>query len=251
MVGTVTTVKGGATAQLPGEEPRPLACGDPVFEKDQLVTADASHLGVLMGDVLTHMSEKTAVKVDHTAAGTPDATLERGKLRMIDSRDGGAPARLAALDASAAVSGTDTEAYLFAEKVGPYAMMCEWDAPLVVTRPNERAVASPGNCVISKKTEPLYTAQAHEHRIPALAAEACEIDPGLLAALAGSPANHLSPLDVAAPGPSRSTNNAGLGTLTPALASTPVRSACDDSCGVSTPTLVVEPQPGVGGVGLN
>ena len=251
-MGFVTALKGQATAQQPGEALRALHCGDPIFPKDQVVTAASSHLSFLSGDILTHMDAKTTVGADLTEAQMADVTLRRGKVRMIDPRDNESPARLRALDATAQIASTDTEAYLFSEKAGGYAMLCEWDAPLSVTRKDERAVASPGNCVISKTTEPLYTAKAHEHRIPALAAEVCSIDPGLLASMAGAPENHLSPEDVAAPPPPPSVATAGLGTLSPALALTPNRAACDSpgACGLPTPTVVVEPDPGTGGVPL-
>jgi hypothetical protein len=251
-MGFVTALKGSATAQQPGEEARALKCGDAIFPHDKLVTADASHLSMLSGDVLTHMDAKTTLGVDLTGHATPDMVLHAGKVRVIDPRDEGAAGSLRALDATARIASTDTEAYLFAEKAGGYAMLCEWDAPLAVNRGEERAVASPGNCVISKKTEPLYTSRAHLHRIPALAAEVCEIDPGLLAALAGDPLEHLSPEDVGAPGPAPGVTTAGLGQLSPALSLSPVRAACDspDSCGLPTTTVVVEPDPGVGGVPL-
>jgi hypothetical protein len=251
-MGFVTAVKGSATAQQPGEEARALKCGDEVFADDKLVTADASLLSMLSGDILTHMDAKTTLGLDVTADAKPDMVLRAGKVRVIDPRDDGAAGRLTVLDATAQIASTDTEAYLFAEKAGGYAMLCEWDAPLSVNRKKERAVASPGKCVISKKTEPLYTANAHLHRIPALAAEVCEIDPGLLAALAGNPLDHLSPMDVAAPGPVPGVGMAGLAQLSSTLGILPVRAACDSpgACGLPAATIVVEPAPGVGGVPL-
>jgi hypothetical protein len=166
-VGTVTSVVGEATARQPDGEARALACGDPIYEGDRVATAKQGRVGVMMGDTLANLAEDSQLLVERTPAETPDVTLTRGKVRVIDPRQGGAPARLAALDASAELAGTDTEAYVFAEKIGPYAMLCEWDSPLVVVRPGERAVVSPGDCVISKKTEPLYTAKAHDERIRA------------------------------------------------------------------------------------
>ena len=249
-MGFVTALQGSATAQQPGEAARDLHCGDPVFPEDRLVTADASNLSVLSGDILAHMDARTTLAADLTGKGMPAMRLHAGRVRVIDPREEGPKATLVVLDAKARISGTDTEAYLFAEKAGGYAMLCEWDAPLAVTRKGERAVASPGNCVISKKTEPLYTARAHAQRIPALVAEVCEINPGLLAALASSPENHLSPLDVAAPPPAPPTSTAGLGVLSPSIGITPVRAACDapGACGTPVATVVDEPAPGTGGV---
>jgi hypothetical protein len=146
--------------------------------------------------VATHLGENTHVEIGRTPENTPSARLVSGKVRMIDPRDDGAPAQLSALDADAHVMGNDAEAYIFSEKVGPYAMMCEWDDPLPVTRGKESKTAAPGDCVIAKPKEPLYTANAHDQRIPALAQE-CGPGP----ALAFDPNDHLSPTQVAAAGP--------------------------------------------------
>jgi hypothetical protein len=78
-----------------------------------------------------------------TDVNTPSARLLAGKVRMIDPRDEGEPAQLAVLDAEVHVKGNDAEGYLFTEKVGPYAMLCEWSDPLPVTRGNEKKVANP------------------------------------------------------------------------------------------------------------
>lgn len=192
-VGRVGAVTGEATAQQPGAEPRALACGDPVFEGDTLRTGAGSHTAVLLDDVAAELDSNTQVVVGRTAENTPSARLLAGKVRMIDPRDGGAPAQLSALDADARVQGNDAEAYIFAEKVGPYAMMCEWDDPLPVSRGRESKTADPGECVIAKPKEPLYTANAHDPRIPAIAQECF---PGPQLAL-----NDLTPADVAAAGP--------------------------------------------------
>jgi hypothetical protein len=225
--GRVTAVDGVATAQQPGQEPRVLQCGDAVYDADRLVTEDGAQLGVLLGDVLAHIPGDSTLLLDRTAERTPDVRLERGAVRLIDPRDGGALGYLSALDARAEFAGTDVEGYLFAEKVGPYAMLCEWDEPLAVARGDEREVAEPGNCVIAKKTEPIYVAQAHDERIPVLADQLCEIDPGALAALAGDPTRHLTPADVAAPGPMAGTGTAGFGSSNPMAAGLPERSPCD------------------------
>jgi len=227
MAGRVTAVEGVATAQQPGEEARVLRCGDAVYEADRLVTEPDAQLGMLLGDVLAHMPQDSTVQVDRTADLTPDVRLERGGVRLIDPRDRGALAYLSALDARAEVMGNDVEGYIFSEKVGPYAMLCEWDEPLPVARGDERKVAEPGNCVIAKKSEPIYVAQAHDERIPALASEVCEIDPGALAALAGDPTRHLNPADVAAAGPIAGGGSAGLGNAGPLAADLPDRSPCD------------------------
>lgn len=234
-LGRVSAVAGEATAQQPGAEPRALACGDPVFTGDTLRTGSQSHVGVQLDDVAAHLDANTQVVIDRTAEKTPSARLLAGKVRMIDPRDEGAPAQLAALDTDARVKGNDAEAYIFSEKVGPYAMMCEWDAPLPVSRGRESKTADPGQCVIAKPKEPLYTANAHDTRIPALAQE-CAPDPRL--ASLNDPLHHLSPTDVAAIGPVPDNFKPVLGALAPAY-------TCEQSgvCSPTIPVQVVEPPP--------
>jgi hypothetical protein len=227
VAGRVTAVDGAASAQQPGQEPRALRCGDPVYTDDRLDTAESAQLGVLLGDVLAQLPAESRLQLGRTAELTPDVRLERGGVRLIDPRDAGAVGYLAALDARAELMGNDAEAYIFTEKIGPYAMLCEWDAPLRVSRDDERALAAPGNCVIAKQREPLYVAQAHEKRIPALAAQVCEIDPGALAALAGDPARHLTPAAVAAAGPLAGAAGAGFGESSPSTVDLVDPSPCD------------------------
>jgi hypothetical protein len=246
LAGRVTAVEGVATAQQPGEEARTLRCGDAVYEADRLVTEEGAQLGMLLGDVLAHMPQGSTLQVDRTADLTPDVRIERGGVRLIDPRDRGALGYLAALDARAEVMGNDVEGYIFSEKVGPYAMLCEWDEPLRVARGEERKVAEPGSCVIAKKSEPIYVAQAHDERIPALAAQVCEIDPGALAALAGDPTRHLNPADVAAAGPVPGSGSAGFGDLNPMAAALPDRSPCDvpgANCGAGISLGAFAPPP--------
>jgi len=220
VIGQVSSVSGDATAQRPGEAPRSLGCGDDVYADDLLRTGAGSRVGVMLDDVAAHLAPDTRVALGRTAQAMPSARLEAGQLRMIDPRDTGAPARLAALDANADVLGNDAEAYVFSEKIGPYAMLCEWDAPLAVSRaPGESLAADPGQCVISKPKEPLYHADAHEQRLPIDVAEICDLGPQL--AQLGSPLDHLSPADVAAGPP------LGLDPLVPLAAPDLVPEPCD------------------------
>jgi hypothetical protein len=227
VAGRVTAVDGAATAQQPGQEPRALRCGDPVYTDDRLETAEDARLGVLLDDVFAQLPAESALQLGRTADLTPDVRLEQGGVRLIDPRDSGALGYLAALDARAELMGNDVEAYIFSEKVGPYAMLCEWDAPLRVARGNERGLASPGNCIVAKSNEPLYVAKAHDERIVALADEVCEIDPGALAALAGDPARHLTPAAVAAAGPLAGVGNAGFAESIPTSRDLFSPEACD------------------------
>jgi hypothetical protein len=236
-LGRVSAVAGEATAQQPGAEPRALACGDPVFAGDTLRTGSDSHVGVQLDDVATHLDANTQVEIGRTAENTPSARLLAGKVRMIDPRDEGAPAQLAALDTDARVKGNDAEAYIFSEKLGPYAMMCEWDDPLPVSRGRESKVADPGHCVIAKPKEPLYTANAHDARIPALAQEC-----GPAPQVAFNPLHHLSPTDVAAIGPVADNFRPVYGDPAPGY-------VCDQAavCSPVVPIIAPEPTPIPGG----
>jgi hypothetical protein len=192
-VGHVATLFGDVVAERPGEPPRPLHCRDTVYQGERLVTADGSRVGVLVGDVFARLGEGSALRVGHTADAVADISLEQGAVRVVDPRDAGAPARLAVLDARARLLGNDAEAYVFAEKTGAYAMLCEWDAPLAVARDDESAVAQPGKCVIAKRSEPLYLADVHDERLGPPAQDACALGPVI-----GALDLHLSPADVAA-----------------------------------------------------
>jgi hypothetical protein len=204
-----------------------------------------------MDDVHAQVDAGSSVLVGRTPAGSADAQLEGGRLRMIDARDGGAPARLGAGDATVRVAGNDAEAYLLTEKVGPYAMFCEWDAPLAVSRDGERQTADPEHCIIAKPSEPLYVSQAHEERIPAGGGDACPPDLGGLVA----PGPHFAPgdaTDVAAgPPPALWSSMASAQPM-------PTLQPCEDpgtGCmgldGVTTvivePPPSTDPQPGAGG----
>jgi hypothetical protein len=180
-VGEVTALSGQASAVSEGGASRPLACGDSVYEGERVVTTPGSGAGLLLGDdLLAQVGEGSTLKLGRTTAGTPDATLEKGAVRVIDAREGQTPARLAAGTASARVAGGDSEAYILSEKAGGYAMFCEWDAPLAVERGPESRTASPEQCVIAKPDEKLYVADAHQERMPA-GPDGCP--PGGIAAL--------------------------------------------------------------------
>jgi hypothetical protein len=167
-VGQVTAISGEVSAVRDGGTPRALSCGDAVFEGESVVTAPGAGAGLLLGDdVLATVGESSSLQVGRTPAGTPDATLAKGSVRVIDARAGAQPARLAAGSAAARVAGGDAEAYVLAEKAGGYAMFCEWDSPLAVDRGSESRTASPSQCVIAKPQEPLYVADAHQDRMPA------------------------------------------------------------------------------------
>lgn len=209
-VGHVATLHGVALAERPGEEPRELHCRDAIYDGDRITTSADGRVGLLVDELMTQLGEDSALLVKRSDA--PDLVLERGAVRVIDPRQDGGQARLAALDADALILGNDLEAYLLDEKTGGFAMLCEWDAPLPVARGPEARLASPGECVIAKPLEPLYGARAHDERLPV--DDACPRPP-MLSALELSPEDApVAPL----PGPWSDV---------PSFAELPGRSPCD------------------------
>ena len=108
-VGQVTSLQGDVRASGPGGS-RALACGDTVYAGDTVTTASGASSGILMDDVLARVDGASALTVGHTGAGTPDAQLGSGRVRMIDAREAGQPARLGARNAEVRVAGNDAEA---------------------------------------------------------------------------------------------------------------------------------------------
>jgi hypothetical protein len=213
-VGQVATLHGDVVAERPGEPPRKLECRDSIYEGDRIVTGEDARVGILMGDLLTHLARESALQLSDPA-GSADLTLERGAVRVIDPRYKGAVARLALLDAGASILGNDLEAYVLDEKTGGFAMLCEWDAPLPVARGPEGEVAEPGECVIAKPLEPLYLANAHDERLGSPGDDLCPLGP-MFTAL-----ELLSPTDVAAPPPLDPWS------AVPSFSDLPRRSPCD------------------------
>lgn len=246
-VGQVTSTSGDVRAIGPDGAERTLSCGDDIYDGDTLATGKSSNVGVLSGAYLTQVPDSSAVLFGQTGEGAPDATLKRGKVRIIDVRDGGGTARLAAADAAVRVVGNDAEAYLLAEKLGDYAMFCEWDAPLDVVRRDEQKLADPEQCVIAKPHEPLYVADAHEERIAPSELETCPPDLGALATT-----DHFAPIasrDVAAGPPAIEWSN-----LAPPPAPPPYNpcefpgGACGGFAGTTPAGIITvsEPTPGTG-----
>jgi hypothetical protein len=166
-VGHVASLTGSATAQLPGAAARSIACGDAICAGDVVTTAAASSAGLLVGDVLTQLDADSTARIGTTPESAVDVVLTRGGVRMIDPSDGDAPARLTAGTAQGRIAGNDAEGYVLAEKAGAFAMLCEWDEPLEVSRGPQTKTANPGQCVVAKR-EPLYLAPGHPERIAAL-----------------------------------------------------------------------------------
>ncbi len=213
-VGHVATLHGDVVAERPGEAPRPLKCRDPIYEGDRIVTGADARVGLLVGELLTHVAQDSVVSVSEERRAA-DLTLERGAVRVIDPRYDGGQARLALLEADARIIGNDLEAYVLDEKTGGFAMFCEWDAPLEVGRGPESRTAEPGECVIAKPLEPLYSAEAHEERLGSPEDDLCPLGP-MFGAL-----ELLSPSDVAAAPPLDPWS------AIPSFSDLPRRSPCD------------------------
>ena len=171
-VGEVVAVAGKVTAQRPGEGPRPLECGGAVYEGDVLATASAAQVGILADALYLQAGGDTTLALGRTRGRVVAMDLRAGQVRVIDPRDDGNPAILTLVGSETRLAGGDGEAYVLAEKVGIYGMVCDWDAPFEVRRGDERRRAEPGECVIARPRDPLYTAAVHPQRM-ALAADAC------------------------------------------------------------------------------
>jgi hypothetical protein len=264
-VGEVTAVLGSATAARPGEAPRPLACGDPVFAGERVTTSEAGGVGLLVGHVYVQLAADSTLRLDRGPEGAPDLGLEAGGVGVVDPHQGGAVARLGALDARATLEGNDLVAHLFAEKAARFAIFCEYGAPLEVARGDERVSAQPGDCVIAKPDEPLYAARAHEERVPLAALDACKAPRVAL----GPAAERFAPTDVAAPPisvadfpepgePSSANRDAceqpGLGctrSVSLGLVTSPPGPGLPPGIGLGTSPTQPGLPPGAGGLGLN
>ncbi len=254
-VGYVATLSGAATAAGPTGR-RALACGDAVYPGETLSTADASHVGLLMGDALAHVDAASTLRVEADGG----LRLEDGKLRVLDAVEGEDARAVAALEATATHRGNDTEAYIFSEKTGRYSMLCEWDAPLPVARGDETHVAPPGECVIAKRDEPLYPADAHDERIGPIDEGPCDGEIPF-----GPVADRFPPYDVGAgpplpfafelpQGPSAPTPDpcdqpgSGCFGIDTAAGGPPIPPAGDPPSGPPAPPPIVEPPPVDGGI---
>ncbi len=164
-VARVAALLRNASAQLPGQPPRALECGDPVYAGERVVTEARSRLGLLSDLVYVQLNSDTAFELGLTARGGLDVTLETGSVRVIDSRTSGPPGRLAVADAEAAILGADAEAYSFAE-TGRDAMICARKGTLEITRGGARRLAAPDGCVAVPTVGALLATAAPKTRIP-------------------------------------------------------------------------------------
>src|SRR5262245_46280187 len=130
-----------------------LGCGEDVCSGDSVSTGAGASLGLLTGGMLIQLGEQSAAKVVLTAEGTPQVAVERGRVRVIDPREGRPPGRVSVLESHAEISGNDTEAELVGEGPERSARFCEFAAPLHLNggtlAPGTCALAHPGSALVA------------------------------------------------------------------------------------------------------
>ncbi len=129
-VGRVASVEGQATAAAPGEEPRALRCGDPVFADERVVTGAAAGLRIeTLNGAELQLGAGSGLHMN-LAHGELTHHLHRGVLRVWDGRP--APGvRIAGPGGSEVAHAGDVEIV----RVGPDVRVCEWlDAGLASCR---------------------------------------------------------------------------------------------------------------------
>ena len=241
VVGEVASLVGRAVATRPGEPQRRLHCDDPIFAGDRVTTSGGASVGVLMEGLYAQVQSNSSLGFGEVG-DTPELALESGRARVLDTRSGGAPARLTLGGAEARIRGNDTQAYVLSEKAGPYAMVCEYDAPLVLQQGGERAEVGPGECGVANPREGVRVETTKKPRMALTDPDSCRAP--LVAA--GPAYLHLDPAEATLP-----TVGAGPDAAWPDPASAlPPRDPCDvPGSGCSAPPRpvpVVDPPPVLG-----
>ena len=204
-----------------------LGCGEDVCSGDSVSTGAGASLGLLTGGMLVQLGEQSTARVVLTAEGTPRVVVERGRVRVIDPREGGPPGRLDVLESHAEISGNDTEAELVGEGPDRSARFCEFAAPL---RLNDGTLA-PGPCTAARPGAALVAtaAPASGPSLPALDA-ACAPEPTIPSMA------FLAPLPPVGAGPPNAPP-------LPGPFDGPLRSPCDVPGSGCTGTVSVVEQP--------
>jgi len=192
--GRVLAVDGEARAISADGAERVLAVGDPIEPGDRVVTAEGARIAVSLDDAFVKLEPASAMRFARAPGGASDLDLERGRARVLDTREGqdGAPLRIGTPTAEAYARGGDTEAYVLDEKAGRYAMLCDWSAPLRVRRGGEVITSAPPDCIVAKPDEALYAAPGHGDRLAM---------PAVASGPLYGPISELFPPPVAAPPP--------------------------------------------------
>lgn len=224
--GQFVSLSGSATTSNSCGESRSVSCGSSLFAGETVSTGAGGSAGLMVGDVLVVLGASSEARIEVSQGGAPEVTLLRGAARVIDPRESGPPARLAAGAASASFLGNDAEARIDAAG----ATLCGWDGALEVSRAGS---SSAERCTAEGRSgSGVRLAVSDAGR-----AVTCEARPSIAAAL------DLVPLPQVAGGP------AGFGPALPATQSMPRRSPCDipgSGCGRlggSAPTVTVVEQP--------
>jgi hypothetical protein len=225
----VVALEGKATANA-----APLALGDPIVTGSVIRTGAEGKVGILANDIYVQLDPQSAVLLEGDGNGGVKMTLQEGRARIIDTRNGGAAGTLRIDNADSKVAGGDSEVYVLNEKAGRYAMFCNWTGPVSVSRDPKSLSVDPGNCVLAKPHEPLYSARGHDHQIPLLP---LPYD----AVLFDAPGNHFDTTDVAAGPPGNLFTN-------PMNPLGIQRDPCDTpGSGCSAGINIIEPPPNGGG----
>lgn len=226
----VVGVRGSVLAQTPGEEPRLLRFDGAVLAGDKIVTAKGAGVGLLAGTHYVGLDESTTATLGLTASGAPDVHVLSGRARVLASGDGGA-ARLGTATLLAANAGSDTDVFAFVEKAGLVSMICPNESPVQAARLDQVLTPGQGRCVVAKRGEPLYLADAAHPPLDLLA------DPDSYD-VAGDPTARMGePLPPVALGIApRPTFTSGIDPLLDDL-----RDPCDFGCPSSAPPPVSSP----------
>lgn len=206
-IGYVVSVEGESYAQAPGEEPRLLACDDPIYRHDLVTTLDHPGLAIMSGDAYVRLGGNSKMHFRTLNSGPPDLDLEIGQVRVIDMGDGSRTSRIETPGLVLADARSNSEAIVFPEKIWTVSIVCSRDDRLAVERrgnATERMTSAPGQCTIAKPKEPLYLAAASHESLGLLARDACgplEIQLGLADRFTPGDAAGLLPAVAAGPPP--------------------------------------------------
>jgi hypothetical protein len=196
LVGFVVAVTGSGFIENPDckTDKRPLACGDLLFEHDQISTGPGGHTAFLAKNVYTQMDSDSEIRVGLTDAGGPDLSVLRGHARITDQRKDAAdaPHRIRTPYSQILASGADTEVIVKSDPQSASGTLCEWAKPLDVTPGvgGTGIAVQPGECVVAGPQAPLRTGPGTGQKLTLAEVPECDLDVG----------DQFDPNDVAANG---------------------------------------------------
>ena len=167
----VLSVQGSVLAEG-AEGRRSLGCEGLVSDGERIVTDEDSRTGLLVGDVYVQVDHASSLIVRRTEAGAPMLEVTSGRVRVVDTSDGGRSVlEIRTPDCRAEGLGNDTEVTVSHQGTE----LCEGAADLDVSGRdgNGSLVARPGHCVTARGSEPLATAPRGESRIALSGADGC------------------------------------------------------------------------------